>query len=344
MSKLLTIVVPAYNMHDYLRRCLDSICVESVMDDVQVIVVNDGSTDDTSQIAHEYECRYHRYFKVIDKKNGNYGSCMNVALPLAEGKYFRTLDADDWYDSEALSQFVGQLKGIDADMILTEKVDHFLKSGTEQAFRFDSNIICNQVLSVDDINWENESLLGMMGVMFITYRTSILQTVQMRWVEQVPFSDFQYCIQPLRAVESVCFLPIPIYQYQLEREGQSVSMPQSEAHQKAFAKVSLAIITNYMQWKSIISSSMLQLVRLKMNLLLPNLYRYLYLKGLPLNSVFLQVEQLVVNDTMLCPLTEDFDEYRGIRYVAAYRRHRFFLQFIHWDYRLRIWFLECLKR
>lgn len=343
MSKLLTIVIPAYNMHDYLRRCLDSICVESVMDEVQVFIINDGSTDDTSKIAHEYENRYPHYYQVIDKENGNYGSCMNAALPLAEGKYFRTLDADDWFDSEALSQFVGQLKGIDADMILTEKVDHFLKSGTEQAFRFDGNIICNQVLSVDDINWENESLLGMMGVMFITYRTSILQTVQMRWVEQVPFSDFQYCIQPLRAVESVCFLPIPIYQYQLEREGQSVSLPRSKSLKTAFTLVSEAVVSDYMRWNSPISPSIMKLVRLKMNLLLPNLYRHLYIEGLPVDQSFSRVESMVLGDSVLRKITSGFDEYRGLRYVAAYRRHPFLLQLINWDYRLRS-FLHHLFR
>lgn len=341
--KLLTIVIPAYNMHDYLRRCLDSVCVESVMYDVQVIVVNDGSTDDTSAIAHEYENRYPHYFQVIDKENGNYGSCMNVALPLAECKYFRTLDADDWYDSEAFSLFVEQLKKIDADMILTEKVDHFLVSGTRKVFRFDSKIISNKLLSIDDVDWENESLLGMMGVMFITYRTSILRTVQIRWVEQVPFSDFQYCIQPLQAVGSVCFLPISVYQYQLEREGQSVSLPRTKSLRTAFTKVSEAVVMDFINWKSNIPPSTLQLVRLKMNLLLPNLYRYLYIEGLPVDCSFSRVEEMVKSNPILRALTVEFNEYRGFRYVAAYRKHPFILQLIHWDYRLRLFFHRLFR-
>lgn len=343
MSKLLTIVIPAYNMHDYLRRCLDSICVESVMDDVQVIVVNDGSTDDTSQIAHEYECRYPRYFKVIDKKNGNYGSCMNVALPLAEGKYFRTLDADDWFDSEAYSLFVTQLKEVDSDMIISEKTDHFLVSGTSKPNCFDNDVVCNQVISTDVVDWNNPSLLAMMGVMFITYKTSILRKIQMKWVEHVPFSDFQYCIQPLQAVNSVCFLPINIYQYQLEREGQSVSLPRSKSLKTAFTLVSEAVVSDYMRWNSPISPSIMKLVRLKMNLLLPNLYRHLYIEGLPVDQSFSRVESMVLGDSVLRKITSGFDEYRGLRYVAAYRRHPFLLQLIHWDYRLRS-FLHHLFR
>lgn len=314
------------------------------MDVVQVIVVNDGSDDDTSAIAHEYQRHYPHYFQIIDKENGNYGSCMNAALPLADGKYFRTLDADDWFDSEALILFVEQLKLLDADMVLTEKDDRFLHSGTTTAYRFDEGVICNQVLGVDNVDWENKSLRDMMGVMFITYKTSLLRNTRMTWEERIPFTDFQYCIQPLQAVRTVCFLPIPLYQYQLEREGQSISLPRSSAHRSAFASVSRAVITDYLKWRTHVSQSALRLVRLKMDLLLPNLYRYLYLDGLPIDDSLSQVENLVKEDPMLRQLTAGFDEFRGLKYVAAYRRHPILLQLIHWDYRFRSCLHKIFKR
>ena len=95
-QKILTIVVPVYNMEDCLNRCLDSLLISSqeLMQMLEVIVVNDGSTDGTSALAHSYEARFPGVFFVIDKENGNSGSCINAALAVATGKYFRQLDAE----------------------------------------------------------------------------------------------------------------------------------------------------------------------------------------------------------------------------------------------------------
>lgn len=335
MVKLLTLVIPVYNMHDYLRRCLDSICVEAVMDRVQVIVVNDGSTDDSSVIAHEYEQHYPRYIQVIDKENGNYGSCMNVSLPLAEGKYFRTLDADDWFDSLCYSQFVERLLHIDADMILSEKIDHYGKQKRIEKKCFDSSIPLGQTLPVSDIDWQNSSLREMMGVMFLTYRTSLLHDLNLRWAEGVLFSDFQYCIQPLQAVSTVCFLPYSVYQYQLEREGQSISIPWSSTIRHSFASVAEPIVYDYIRWIENVSESVRTLADLKMSLMLSNLYRTLYLDGPCQDDQFHRIEEVVKSNERLRLLTNHFDEYRGFHYVKVYRKNKFYLWLIHCDYQFR---------
>lgn len=105
MQKLLTIVIPTYNMQDYLHRCLYSLVLEDeqLMSQLEVLVINDGSKDRSSEIGHEYEAKYPDVIRVIDKENGNYGSCVNRALAEATGKYFRMLDADDWCDTSALN-------------------------------------------------------------------------------------------------------------------------------------------------------------------------------------------------------------------------------------------------
>lgn len=97
IEKLLTIIIPTYNMQEYLHRCLDSLLVRAdLMDRLEVLVVNDGSKDNSSAIAHEYEAKYSQTIRVIDKENGNYGSCVNRGLVEAQGKYIKVLDADDW--------------------------------------------------------------------------------------------------------------------------------------------------------------------------------------------------------------------------------------------------------
>ena len=90
-----SVAVITYNMQDYLNRCLDSLVIEpSLMEQLEVLVVNDGSKDSSSAIAHEYEAKFPCTFRVIDKENGNYGSCVNRGLAEAQGKYIKVLDAD----------------------------------------------------------------------------------------------------------------------------------------------------------------------------------------------------------------------------------------------------------
>lgn len=78
---------------------------ELVSDRLEVIVVNDGSTDGSLDIIRRYEQKRPDLIKVIDKANGHYGSCVNAGLGIATGKYFKILDADDWFDTSALVEF-----------------------------------------------------------------------------------------------------------------------------------------------------------------------------------------------------------------------------------------------
>ena len=91
-------------MEKYLDKCLTSLIVsDDKMPLLEVLVINDGSKDRSSEIAHSYEQKYPQTFRVIDKENGNYGSCINRGLKEATGKYVKVLDADDWFDTNNLS-------------------------------------------------------------------------------------------------------------------------------------------------------------------------------------------------------------------------------------------------
>ena len=107
LSKILTVIVPSYNMEKYLPKCLGSLVVApELMERLEVLVVNDGSTDRTSDIAHEFATKYSNSFRVIDKANGHYGSCINAALRVAMGRYVKILDADDSFDPDEFSKFI----------------------------------------------------------------------------------------------------------------------------------------------------------------------------------------------------------------------------------------------
>ena len=113
-DKLLSVVVPSYNASKYLDFNLQSFLRPSVPEKLEVIVVDDGSTDDTARIADAYHEKYPETIKVIHKENGGHGSGINAGLRAATGKYFKVVDADDWVDHEALERLLDYIASFDA--------------------------------------------------------------------------------------------------------------------------------------------------------------------------------------------------------------------------------------
>ena len=219
--KLLSIIIPAYNSQAYLHRCLDSLLVEEVMGKVEVIVVNDGSNDRTLTIAKEYENRFPRYFHVFNKKNGNYGSVMNLGLSVAKGKYFKTLDSDDWFNKDAYRAFVDELQDTDADMLISERSIFNEKEKTENILGFDEKIKTGKDLSICKSYWENKSFQAIIHVSSICYKTSLLHASNMQWTENIFYTDTEYDYMPLRYLKTIRFIKQPVYVYLLGRDEQS---------------------------------------------------------------------------------------------------------------------------
>ena len=120
MEKLLTVVVPVYKVEQYINKCLESLVVpEDQMERLEVLVINDGTPDNSAIMAKEFEKKYPQTFSVIDKDNGGHGSAYNKGLELATGKYIRFLDSDDWFTTEQFSKFLTDLEACDADMVFT---------------------------------------------------------------------------------------------------------------------------------------------------------------------------------------------------------------------------------
>ena len=107
IQKLLTIIVPCYNSEDYMKRCLDSLVRGG--DKVEVIVVDDGSTDTTGNIADQYATNNSSIVKVIHRENGGHGSGVNAGLEAATGRYFKVVDSDDWLDSDAYEKLLTEI-------------------------------------------------------------------------------------------------------------------------------------------------------------------------------------------------------------------------------------------
>ena len=121
MEKLLTVSVAAYNGAATLQKALSSCLVadESLQALLDVIIIDDGSTDGTAALAQAFVQAHPGSFRLVSKVNGGYGSTLNTAVELASGRYFRTLDCDDWFDTNALQTLLRRLQNCTADAVYT---------------------------------------------------------------------------------------------------------------------------------------------------------------------------------------------------------------------------------
>ena len=153
MEKILTIVIPVYKVEQYIRQCLDSVILdEEKMKCLEVIIVNDGTPDQSGIIAHEYESKHPQSIKVIDKENGGHGSTWNVGLKNASGKYIRFLDSDDWLSN--LSPFLQELRNHDEDLVFTNLVRFNEQNQTSSVSRI-KNIQYNKEYTTSSFSYIN---------------------------------------------------------------------------------------------------------------------------------------------------------------------------------------------
>lgn len=215
MNKILSVIIPTYNMEGYIERCLDSLIVPQSVESLEVLVVNDGSKDRSSEIAHRYQERYPQVFKVIDKDNGNYGSCINCGLKVATGKYVKILDSDDFFDVENFDEFLKVLSQIDVDMVLSDTL-RILKDGT---------VLRKDVFTMQPFQklpfapYQN---LDELQMHCIAYRRQVLVDMQYSQTEGISYTDTEWAFYPVGNVETIFYFNKPVYKYLLGRNGQTV--------------------------------------------------------------------------------------------------------------------------
>ncbi len=208
-------------MEKYLNKCLNSLIVpdSNTMKHIEVLVIIDGATDQSSKIAHAYQNEYPDTFRVIDKKNGNYGSCINCGLKVANGKYVKILDADDYFQTNNFNKFLYILQEQDVDLIITNfdyvNVDDKI---IEQKHR---NLPKNQTLDFSKaVSDFNTNLISMHE---LTYKTDILRSISYHQTEGISYTDLEWCFMPMTKVKTLVYFDIVLYKYLIGRADQTVA-------------------------------------------------------------------------------------------------------------------------
>lgn len=240
MNKTLTIIIPTYNMEKYLGRCLSSLIVKNsdVFAMLEVLVVIDGATDRSLEIAKEFEERHPSSIRVINKENGNYGSCINRGLKETSGKYVKILDADDYVETSNLEKLIAYLSQSDVDLVLTDfqKVD-------ELGNAIDSPKFYAQAGKLLDFSAIDPTQF--MEMHMVTYKTENLRAMNYVQTERVSYTDQEWIFAPMISVQKFCYLNMVVYDYLWGREGQTMDAAIYLKSQTQLMKVCLAMAREY---------------------------------------------------------------------------------------------------
>ena len=315
--KYISFAIPCYNSEAYMEKAIQSILAGG--EDVEIIVVNDGSKDGTQEIAERYQEMYPTIVKAVEKENGGHGDAVNCGLEHATGLYFKVVDSDDWVDRDSLMKIIEAVKGFveadtQVDMVIANYV--YEKVGVEHK----KCIHYRNVLPQDEIfHWEDighfhiDQYILMHSVI---YRTDLLKLIQLKLPKHTFYVDNIYVYYPLPHVRKLYYLDVDFYRYYIGREDQSVNekVMISRVDQQIFVTKAMidmydlskltckklrSYMTNYLAIMMTVSSILLIRSKKQENLeKKKDLWVYLKKKDL---RVFLKIRYGILGQTMNIP-------------------------------------------
>lgn len=222
--KYITFTVPCYNSAAYMKRCIDSLL--AFKNHIEIIIVNDGSTDETPEIADQYARRFPETVKVIHKANGGHGSGVNAGLARATGKYFKVVDSDDWLNTDSLRKVLFRIMHWEmqktwADMIVCNYVYDHLNENKQKSMSYKNVFKEEQMLTWNDIGMFSPSQYLVMHSLI--FRTEVLRKSGVTLPEHMFYVDNIFAYRPLPYVESIYYINTDLYHYFIGREDQSVN-------------------------------------------------------------------------------------------------------------------------
>lgn len=222
--KLLTITIPCYNSAEYMDRAVESALKGG--DEVEIIIVNDGSMDDTGEVAETYARKYPERVQVIHQENGGHGSAVNTGLANATGVYFKVLDSDDWLSEKALRKMLQLMKDLLADgnvidLLLANYVYEKPSEEKRKVMRYRTALPKDEVFGWEDVKFFRQSQYILMHSAI--YRTKLLKDCGLELPKHTFYVDNIFVYQPLPFVKTMYYLDVNLYRYYIGREDQSVS-------------------------------------------------------------------------------------------------------------------------
>ncbi len=222
--KLLSVAVPCYNSAAYMSRAIETLL--SGGDNMEIIIVDDGSKDDTEKIGLDYQEKYPDIVRVISQENGGHGEAVNTGLANATGLYFKVVDSDDWVNEKALEEVINKLKeliadGNSPDLFLANYVYEKVGAKRKKVINYNWALPKNKIFTWDEIMHFRQSQNILMHSTI--YRTKLLRDCGMKLPKHTFYVDNIFVYQPLPYVKTLYYMDENLYRYFIGREDQSVN-------------------------------------------------------------------------------------------------------------------------
>lgn len=222
--KILSVAIPCYNSQEYMRKCIDSLLLGG--NEVEIIIVNDGSTDDTPKIADEYAAQFPDIIKVVHQENGGHGEAVNAGIRNATGVFFKVVDSDDWVNEAAYHKILETLErlvrqGTSLDMMISNFV--YEKQGVKRkkVMHYRSAFPQDQVFTWNDVKFLHKGQYILMHS--VIYRTQLLRDCGLELPKHTFYVDNIFVFYPLPHVKTLYYLDVNFYRYFIGRADQSVN-------------------------------------------------------------------------------------------------------------------------
>lgn len=242
---LLTIAIPAYNCDKFLYNTVYSLIDHDYNNRVEILIINDGSKDDTAKIGKELE-KISPSVRLIDKENGGHGSTINVGIKEAKGKYFRLLDGDDYFITDAFVKYLLRLEKETADIVLTNYIEDFSIDAFKNPKLLYSNMEPYQLYDFELLTYSGYGFEGFGPLLSTsTYKTNNLRSLNFDIDHHCFYVDMEYNFMGAVSASTVIYYPLNIYCYYLGRAGQSMAPESMKRNYLNHEKVTMRLVKEY---------------------------------------------------------------------------------------------------
>ena len=207
-----------------MKKCIESLLVGG--EDVEILIIDDGSTDETGKIADAYESRYPSIVKAVHKENGGHGSAVNTGLVHATGLYYKVVDSDDWVKESAYQKILDTLRDIIArgdtlDMLISNFVYEKEGEKKHKVMKYHHALPQDKIFGWNEVKHFHKGQYILMHS--VIFRTKLLRECGLNLPENTFYVDNIFVFEPLPYVKNMYYLDVNFYRYYIGREGQSVN-------------------------------------------------------------------------------------------------------------------------
>lgn len=207
--KILTVSIAAYNVERYLTETLETLCDERYIDDIEVLIIDDGSKDNTSQIGIRYQDKYPNSVKYIFQENGGHGSTINKGIEYATGKYFRIIDGDDYVNREGFLEYIKKLKKCDIDMVIT---DYWWIDNEHNCYPHNHSIF-KITMPDQELFFDKNLDSALFGLSTLSIKTKLLKSASISITEKCFYVDVEFIIWAIFLSKSYIYFDCKVYMY-----------------------------------------------------------------------------------------------------------------------------------